>query len=42
LYKAIARYCRDTAVPRKEFANLKEVFGTPSIPLGETALVIDP
>jgi hypothetical protein len=41
LYKAIARYCKDTAVPRKEFANLKEVYGTPSIPLGESVLVID-
>jgi hypothetical protein len=41
LYKAIARYCKDTAVPRKEFGNLKEVFGTTSIPLGETALLIE-
>jgi len=28
LYKAIARYCKDTAVPRKELAGLLEVFGT--------------
>lgn len=42
LYKAIARYCKDTAVPRKEFGNLKEAFGTSSIPLGESALIIEP
>lgn len=27
LYKAIARFCKDTAVPRKEIAFLKEVYG---------------
>ena len=41
LYKAIARYCRDNAVPRKEIVNLKMFYETNSVPLGETALVID-
>jgi hypothetical protein len=43
LYKAIARYCRDTAVPRKQI----EKFGTPYLfegkpPAGESTLFIDP
>jgi len=41
LYKAIARYCRDTAVPRKQI----EKFGTPylvdKVPRGEPFLVIE-
>ena len=41
LYKAIARYCKDNAVPRKEIANLKMFYETTSVPLTETALVID-
>jgi hypothetical protein len=41
LYKAIARYCRDNAVPRKEIMNLKMFYETNSVPQGETALVID-
>lgn len=41
LYKAIARYCKDNAVPRKELVNLKMFYETQSVPLGETALVID-
>jgi hypothetical protein len=41
LYKAISRYCRDTAVPRKELVNLKMFYETPSVPLGEIALNID-
>jgi hypothetical protein len=41
LYKAIARYCRDNAVPRKEISNLKMFYEVSSIPVGETALVID-
>jgi serine/threonine protein kinase len=41
LYKAIARYCRDTAVPRKELVNLKSVYETQSVPAGEPVLVID-
>jgi len=27
LYKAIARFCKDNAIPRKEIASLKEVYG---------------
>ena len=43
LYKAIARYCRDTAVPRKQI----EKFGTPYLfegkpPAGESTLFIEP
>jgi hypothetical protein len=43
LYKAIARYCRDTAVPRKQI----EKFGTPYLfegkpPTGESILFIEP
>ena len=41
LYKAIARYCKDTAVPRKELMSLKTFFEVPNIPLGESVLVID-
>jgi hypothetical protein len=41
LYKAISRYCKDTAVPRKELVNLKMFYETTSVPLTETALVID-
>ena len=41
LYKAIARYCRDTAVPRKQI----DKFGTPylvdKVPRGEPFLVIE-
>jgi len=41
LYKAIARYCRDTAVPRKQI----DKFGTPylvdKVPRGESFLVIE-
>lgn len=41
LYKAIARYCRDTAVPRKQI----EKFGSPyiidKVPRGESCLVIE-
>jgi hypothetical protein len=43
LYKAISRYCRDTAVPRKQI----EKFGTPYLfegkpPVGESSLFIEP
>jgi hypothetical protein len=31
LYKAIARFCKDNAVPRKEIALLKEVYGVDSV-----------
>lgn len=41
LYKAIARYCKDTAIPRKELASLKMFYETQSVPMGEIALVID-
>ena len=39
LYKAIARYAKDTAVPRKEISEFKQFIGT--IPFGETFLNID-
>jgi len=39
LYKAIARYCRDVAIPRKEIAELKIFIG--QIPPGENTLLID-
>ena len=38
LYKAIARYCKDT-IPRKEISELKQFIGI--IPLGEIPLMID-
>lgn len=41
LYKAIARYCKDTAVPRKELVHTKMFYETTSVPMGETAIVID-
>lgn len=41
LYKAIARYCRDTAVPKKELIGLKSFYETPSVPIGESCLVVD-
>jgi hypothetical protein len=41
LYKAIARYCKDTAVPRKELLNLKSMYEITAVPLGEIALNID-
>lgn len=40
VYKAIARYCKDTAVPRKEIAELKQ-YVVSSIPVGQIPLVID-
>lgn len=40
LYKAIARYCRDTAVPKKELLSLKIFYETSSVPLGD-CLIID-
>jgi len=41
LYKAIARYCKDTAIPKKELVNLKMFYEVQSVPLEETALNID-
>lgn len=40
LYKAIARYCKDSATPRRELSKLT-VFATPSVPLGTSALYIE-
>ena len=40
LYKAIARYCKDTAVPRKEIAKFKQ-FVVPRIPAGQHFLLIE-
>ena len=39
LYKAIVRFCKDTAVPRKEISILKSVYGVESG--GENVLLID-
>lgn len=39
LYKAIVRFCKDTAVPRREIAMLKDVYGIESG--GEDVLLID-
>lgn len=41
LYKAIARYCKDTAVPRKELLGLKTFYEIHSVPIGESVLVIE-
>jgi len=40
LYKAIARYCKDNAVPRKEIASLKTIYGVESAN-GNSVLMID-
>jgi hypothetical protein len=40
LYKAIARYCKDTAIPRKELPNLRTFYES-TLPLGEDILIID-
>ena len=40
LYKAIARYCKDTAVPRKEMSKFKQ-FVVPRIPAGQHFLLIE-
>jgi hypothetical protein len=40
LYKAIARYCKDSATPRRELAKLT-AFAVPSIPLGAPSLYIE-
>lgn len=40
LYKAIARYCKDSATPRRELAKLT-AFAVPTVPLGTTALYIE-
>ena len=40
LYKAIARYCKDSATPRREIAKLIS-YNVPAIPLGASALYIE-
>lgn len=40
LYKAIARYCKDSATPRREFARLS-AYAVPTIPLGAPSLYIE-
>jgi hypothetical protein len=40
LYKAIARYCKDSATPRREIAKLM-TYSVPSVPLGTLALYIE-
>ena len=41
LYKAIVRFCKENAVPRKEIASLKTIYGIDSTPSGEPVLFID-
>jgi hypothetical protein len=41
LYKAIARYCKDTAVPRKEILSLKPFYEVETVPVGTSVLLID-
>jgi len=41
IYKAIARYCRESAVPRKELETLKSIYMVESLPIGTTWLSID-
>lgn len=41
LYKAIVRFCKENAVPRKEIASLKTIYGVDSTPAGEPVLLID-
>lgn len=40
LYKAIARYCKDSATPRREIAKLS-AFVVPSVPLGAACLFLE-
>ena len=43
LYKAIAKYCRDTAVPRKQIDKFGSVYlYTEKVPQGENVLFIEP
>ena len=41
LYKAIARFCKDNAIPRKEITSLKSIYGVESVDEGSTVLLID-
>lgn len=40
LYKAIARYCKDSATPRRELAKLT-MFQVPSVPVGAACLFVE-
>jgi hypothetical protein len=40
LYKAIARYCKDSAVPRREIAKLS-VFQVSAVPVGQSCLYVE-
>jgi hypothetical protein len=40
LYKAIARYCKDSATPRREIAKLRP-YEIPAVPLGAQCLFVD-
>lgn len=42
LYKAIARYSRDTAVPRKQVEKFGSTYIIDKIPRGESCLIIEP
>ncbi len=41
LYKAIARYCKDSATPRREIGKMTS-YVIPSIPVGTSCLFIEP
>jgi hypothetical protein len=41
LYKAITRYCKDNAVPRKEIETLKSFYMVDNVPTTETTYLID-
>ena len=41
LYKAIARYCKDSATPRREIGKMT-TYVVPSIPVGTSCLFIEP
>lgn len=41
LYKAIARYCKDNAIPRKEVLAVKGIYEVSSVPEGNTVLLLD-
>ncbi len=40
LYKAIARYCKESAVPRREIGKLS-VFQVPAVPVGQSCLYVE-
>lgn len=41
LYKAIARYCKDNAIPRKEILSVKSLYETFDVPEETSVLLID-